>query len=106
MKRQQWQRIADAAKALTPEQMAELIAIKRHALMAPENRIPIMRHYVMDDVFGQLTRRRILSWSTVEGWAKSKWRMPTLTQFGELVLLDRLETAVVHLLPKHEMEPE
>lgn len=106
MKRDIGTRIHEAAKALTLEQLAELLAIRRHSLVVPENRCPIMRSYVMDDVHRPLTTKRLLSWSTVPGWAKSKWRMPTITQFGELVLLDRLESEVEHLLPKYEAEPE
>lgn len=106
MKRDRGMQIDEAGKALTPEQLAELLAIRWMTIVAPETRTPIMREYVMDEVHGPLTRKRILSWSTVPGWAKSKWRLPTLTQFGELVLLSRLRDAVEHLLPKYEEEPE
>ena len=106
MKRDRGMKIDEAGKALTPEQMAELLAIRWMSIVVPDGRTPIMRDYVMDEVHGPLTRRGILSWSTVPGWTKSKWRLPTLTQFGELVLLSRLQDAVEHLLPKYEAEPE
>ena len=89
-----------AAHFVTPEQVAELFAVK--LLSLGKARMPILASHYHSDTIGPLVRRGLLRWElpTPENtgsdhrWGR-KWRVTILTDLGERVLLDVAEQAMV-----------
>lgn len=78
----------------TPKQVAELLAIR--LAMFHRSRMPILQSHWQDPDIQPLIRRRLITWRRVHGWS-SRFRMPTLTELGERVLLDLAEDAMVRV---------
>jgi hypothetical protein len=85
-------RILHVSRSMTPEQVAELLAIHRSSLNVC--RIPILASHYHGDIIGPLVRKRLLTWEKCEGWS-GQWRMPTITDFGVRVLLCVAEDAMM-----------
>jgi hypothetical protein len=97
-------RVRRLSKALTPKQLAELMAVKRMQLIGVQS--PIMSLYARDPDIGPLIRRKLLDWlPPPEPWGRG-WRLPQITALGERVMMDRCEAEMQHVLPKYEAEPE
>ena len=98
--------ISAAARALTPDQLATLLAIKNEMLVLGADRTPILALHGKSEPYQPMIKQRVLAWTPVTGWSRRKWRLATLTNHGEKVLLRRLRQEVEHLLPKHEDDEE
>ena len=79
------------ARALTPEQLAELFAIKDAALILGTGKSPIAAFHFEGDVLRPLVERGIVeSRKAPKGWSKD-FRSPVVTPLGERVMLCRAE---------------
>lgn len=78
----------------TPTQVAELLAIR--LAMFYRSRTPLLQSHWRDPDIQPLIRRRMITWRRVNGWS-ARYRMPTLTELGERVLLDLAEDAMVRV---------
>lgn len=92
------------SRELTGEQIAELIAVKRLALIEVES--PIMSFHGRGPVLKPLISRKLVDWLPPPEPYGRGWRLPKITTLGERVLLDRCECEMQHVLPKYEPEPE
>lgn len=79
------------ARGITPEQLAELLAISWFDLSAGESRCPTMRPEPDSPLFAPLIANRILTPRPMKGWNPRKWRLLVITDLGKLTLLFRVE---------------
>ena len=87
-------RVAAAAKAITPQQVAELLAIKLANFH--ETQVPILVcHWMNGAPCAVLLAGGMIKAENVKGWSSRKWRRARITEFGERVLLSVAEDAMV-----------
>lgn len=79
------------AHSLTPEQLAEMLAIHWFDLATGGRRVPTIRPEPFDAKFAPLLKDRILAARPVKGWNPRKWRLMTFTDLGKLTMLFRIE---------------
>ena len=99
-------RVAALSRTITPAQVAEMLAI-RLAMFHPE-RVPILASYSKDETHAPLIRAGILTSRQPDGWNRG-WRMMTLTELGERVLLHVAEEAMLatrRMAPDPEIEDD
>lgn len=100
-------RVAAAAKVVTPDQVAELVAI-RLSQFHPKDRCPILRSYQGDELHGPLEQAGIIEWQDPRrgpGWRKKQWGVPVLAEFGERVLLNIAEDAMIEAGRMKSLDP-
>jgi hypothetical protein len=80
-------RASRLTRTLSPEQLAELLAITWFDLTP--GRTPTM--LPAGDCYDDLIRHRIIRPTVVPGWSRRKWRLMVITDLGKLTLLFRIE---------------
>jgi hypothetical protein len=90
------------ARTLTPEQLAELLAITWFDLTP--GRTPTM--YPAGDYYDAMIANKIIKPTVVPGWSRNKWRLMVITDLGKLTLLFRIENDLrdAGKLPREESE--
>lgn len=87
------QRVRHAAAWVTPAQVAELLAIK---LGSYHGGTAILAHHMVDDVMRPLVRARLLrSLPALSSIYGRSFRKPSITEYGERVLLHVAKQAMV-----------
>jgi hypothetical protein len=87
------QRVVATAKTVTPDECAELLAVRlanMHASQTPTHG----SHWRGDGIFVRLVKEKIILPESVPDWPRG-WKRARLTEFGERVLLHIAEEAMV-----------
>lgn len=100
-------RIFKYAKALTPEQLAELLALHHTSVdMDAPACIHVMRG--KDAVYKPLIARKLILWDRAPAEWSGSFRAASLTKLGQQVLLNRISDELIKAgaIPVEVVEPE
>lgn len=86
-------RIVATAKTITPEQVAELLAV-RLANMHPSQTPTHRSHWAPGGIYAPLVKQKMVIGERVPDWPRG-WKRARLTELGERVLLHIAERAMV-----------
>ena len=88
------QKIVALAAELTPEQVAELLAVAR-ANMHIEQTPTHPSHWRKDGIYGPLVRKKLIVGQVCPEWHGRGWKRALLTNVGQRVLLHIAEDAMI-----------